>query len=499
MKVKKMRSIHKSLSLYFGAIILFYAISGILLNHRQLISNISISRKWLPANYQLHQWNQASIRGKIDLTPTERLIYGNIGVWKSDYNYQTFTDFNRGLPKGIDYRKVLSLIKTSNGQLFLGSEFGLYYFNDKQWKKLNLNLHSKRIYTLQEINHRLYFMNRSHLYSLPLENFINTPATKHKLIAPKDFKNELSLFRTLWFIHSGEIFGPYGKLFVDFLSLVMSFLILSGLFLVGYKFIKRKKIIPLKLTKTKTKIRDLHLKLGPTLAIFFIITAITGTFLRPPFLILINSISLPKIPGTYFYNDNPWFEKLRGFHYNAETNNFFLFTGDGSIYFAKGLSTELKKLSHTPPISIMGINHFSPLNDYEYLVGSFSGLHRWNLITGKIINHFTNRPYIQPKQPAPPVSDHLIAGVIKEQNQHYYFDFTTGSPNFNRGIMPQTIKEKYPMSLWNLALEVHTGRIFSQYLGPLFLLYVPFSGIVLTVILSFGLLLWYKAYRKRKK
>jgi hypothetical protein len=499
MQIKTLRKWHKRLSLYFGIIIFFYALSGIILNHRQLLANFFIDRNYLPSNFHLHHWNQASIKGKIDLNEHDRLIFGNIGVYKTTKQYQSFVNFNQGLPTGIDFKKSFDLTRTSPGQLFLATESGLFYRDKKQWIRVHhRELPRKRIYTVKQIDNKLFFMTRNHLYSFPLLPFYKNHSvqlTTHKIIPPKNFKNKMSLFRTFWFIHSGEIFGFLGKLFVDFLSILLILFVATGFFFVIYKFIKKRRLFSLNATKTKITLRSIHLKFGSYLAIFLLISAITGTFLRPPFLILINDITVSKIPGTHFYNDNPWFEKLRGFYYDQAHKDFYIFTGRGDIYYTTNLNQPVKKLKDIPPISIMGLNYFDRLDKNYFLVGSFSGLYAWNPSSVAIYNYFTRRRYIPPTHPAPPVSDHLISGIIQEKNSFYIFDYSSGAHHFSK--MPEKIKKAYPMSLWNLALEMHTGRLFSQYLGPLFLLYVPFSGIALAVILVFGLLLWLKAYRRK--
>ena len=511
MNIRKLRSWHKYLSLSFGIIIFFYALSGIILNHRSLFANITINRNYLPSNYLLRNWSQATVRSKINLNKNERLIFGTIGVWKTDLKYNTFTDFNQGLPTGIDYKKSFDLKKTSKGTLFLATENGIYAraLHHDKWSKLPTDsISNQRIYSLQEIDGSLFFMNRNSMFSINLdfeERFNSTAILdniiiqSHHLIPPKEYNNDLSLFRTLWFIHSGEIFGPIGKFFVDVLSILMMILIFTGFFFIFYKYFKRKKLLKKNLTSLKVTLRTLHLRLGSWLAILFTILAITGSFLRPPFLILISDIEIPKIPGTHFSNDNIWFEKLRGFYYDSDDNSFYIFTGKGEILHTANLVRPLKKLHNLPPISIMGMNHFSKLTSNQFLIGSFSGLFIWNKNTGSSINFFTKQRFVKPKRASSPVSDYLVTGFFTEGNVSHYFDFSKGSTTLNKGIMPNYIKEKSPMSLWTLALEIHTGRFLSQYLGPFFLLYVPFSGLVLTIILFVGFLLWFKGYRKPSK
>ena len=42
--------------------VLLFCVSGILLNHRSLIKNVNVSRKYLPGRYEYHDWNGGLLR-----------------------------------------------------------------------------------------------------------------------------------------------------------------------------------------------------------------------------------------------------------------------------------------------------------------------------------------------------------------------------------------------------------------------------------------------------
>ena len=67
----------------------------------------------------------------------------------------------------------------------------------------------------------------------------------------------------------------------------------------------------------------------------------------------------------------------------------------------------------------------------------------------------------------------------------------------NPGIeMPDEIIKKSPVSLWNLALELHTGRFFRFLTGPLYILIVPLTGLISIFLIISGVSLWFKYHRK---
>jgi len=63
--------------------------------------------------------------------------------------------------------------------------------------------------------------------------------------------------------------------------------------------------------------------------------------------------------------------------------------------------------------------------------------------------------------------------------------------------MTEEIRKASPMSLWNVALELHTGRVFEHLIGPFYILIVPIAGICILIVLISGFLLWWKVYRKK--
>jgi len=58
--------------------------------------------------------------------------------------------------------------------------------------------------------------------------------------------------------------------------------------------------------------------------------------------------------------------------------------------------------------------------------------------------------------------------------------------------MPSTVADAFKFPLWNLAQEIHTGRIFSFMLGDFYILVVPLTGIFLVVVVLSGFMMWYK-------
>ena len=140
------------------------------------------------------------------------------------------------------------------------------------------------------------------------------------------------------------------------------------------------------------------------------------------------------------------------------------------------------------------------------MVGSFSGMFIWNTQTGMVVDYFTGQPYQAPSGMARPLAPNTVAGFVQSDNKSWWFDFSTGAielgsqqdvqTTFTK--MPEEIRRASPMSLWNVSLEIHTGRIFEHLIGGLYILIVPLAGICILLVLISGFFIWWLAYKKKR-
>jgi hypothetical protein len=148
----------------------------------------------------------------------------------------------------------------------------------------------------------------------------------------------------------------------------------------------------------------------------------------------------------------------------------------------------------------MGLNIFKRTGVKEYLTGSFNGVYLWDTETGRINDFFTGQPYMPPEGMVSPVGDNMAGGIVTAGSDAWWFDYSRGAASIT-GMpfpeMPEEIIEESPISIWNVALEVHTGRIFEHITGPFYILYVPLSGLCLLMVLISGFFIWWKSHRKR--
>jgi hypothetical protein len=470
------------------------------MNHRQLFSPVDVSRNLLPHNYRYENWNLAAVRGSEQTERDSLLIYGNIGIWKTDGDFRRFTDFNQGFPKGIDNRKIYS-VKRFKNDIYAGTHMGLFRrsVNSSAWTKVKLGLQKERIADLELKNDTLLVLTRHFL----LKSGDGKTFQKIQLPEPVGYERKTGLFNTLWELHSGELWGITGKLIVDLLGLLTIFLSVTGLLHFFFpKIIKRrsrrKKPVKPLARATKKNLRW-HNVVGYIFALFLLINTFSGMHLRPPLLIAIASKQVGIIPGTHLDSPNPWLDKLRRVHWDSQNSVYIFSTSEGFYFADENFSGRLQPAPSQPPVSIMGCNVFKPLKGNNYLVGSFSGMFIWNIHSGAVTNFFTGKPYVPPTGMTSPIGADMAAGLVEGNNSAFWFDYNSGAISLTGDIfpeMPEELRKKSTMSLWNVSLEIHTGRIFEHLLGPFYILYVPLAGICLLIVLISGFVVWWKVHRR---
>jgi len=495
---------HRWAGLILALFLVLFSISGIIMNHRQTFSSFSVDRKFLPDEYTYRHWNLAAVRGTEKIGSDSILLYGTVGIWLTDSTFSRFADFNKGFPKGIDQRKTFKISTTSDRRILAGTLFGLYEYHrsTQQWSSVELPVHEKNVVDMLVKNDSIFVMTRSHLlltHDLKQFDLLDLPA-------PAGYDNKVGLFKTLWVIHSGEVYGKIGKLLVDLVALMFIFLAVGGVWMyTGKKKLKRSKLQTSERKQIKKHFQwhfRWHKKAGWVMAILLTITTLTGMFLRPPLLIPIAGSRVGKLPHTELDTPNPWYDMLRRILYLPEQQRYVISTSE-AFYYSDDDFHSMKRFDSQPPASVMGVNVLDDMGNNTLCVGSFNGLFAWNYETGAVWDLIDNKPYTAPSSVGKPVGDHKITGFTMHfGNYPFVFDYDKGTRSpFNRDefpAMPLDMIEKSPLSLWNFSQEVHTGRIYTFLLGPFYILIVPLTGLFGLGLLVSGIILWWKHRRKKQ-
>lgn len=464
---------------------MLFAISGILLNHRSSISDINISRGLLPRTYTFDKWNNGLLRGTLSTRGEDSLrrvwVYGTGGIFEGDSTGRHFVLRNEGLPHGADHHQIRSMVQTADGMLWAAAQFGLYRREGGQWVAQPLDLEEDdRLSDMTLHGDSLVVMSRSMLYVArpPYRDFQPLQLRPHA-----DDDGRVSLFRTVWMIHSGELFGTVGKLVMDAVAALFLVLCITGFLFWGVqKYLKRRKPKGKAQHRVSTLMKfslKWHDRPGRYTFYLLLFVALTGWALRPPVLLALASVKVAPIPCTRLDSPNPWADKLRMIRYDAVSGEWLLSTSEG-FFACTSLDETPTPVVKAPPVSVMGQNVFERTDNGKWLCGSFAGLYVWNRTDGTATDYFSGEP--APLKVGSPFGAHAVAGYSRDFDcGEFFVEYYEGSDALP---MPREAVD-LPISLWNVALEIHTGRIYS-FLGFGRFLYITFAGLIVVWILLSG-------------
>lgn len=537
---------HRWLGLVLSVFMLVFCVSGIILNHREVFSGCEVSRKWLPASYRIKNFNNGVVKGTVVKKSAAHslssencdsvLAYGCAGVFLTDSRLSTWQDFNAGLPESIDERNVRHVVKAKDGSLWCAALRDVYRYdeNSHRWKKVELPGNEERIMdvALAKDSMTVVALTRSRVFTIvPFVQYgeivkigkssSETYRVESKIIpAPKKYEPKTTLFKLVWHLHSGEFFGLPGKLVVDAIALVLIVLSITGilLFILPYGIRRAKKLA------AKARMKRLgkqfawnmkwHNKIGYVTIVLTLWIAITGMCLRPPLMV---PLVLSKLPQAVGEDGNVWQDKLRAIRWDAVQGDWLVSTSEGFLRVDEDFSQAPKMLpdDECPKLSPMGVTVWESDGKGGWIVGSFRGIYRWNPVNhslNQILDYFTGKPSEETSMI--PISDNLVCGYSEDflGGKPLVFDFAKGvedakgqavalcndepKKSRNEESMSDLICETAPMSLWNVALELHVGRCYSPFLGPLSDLFVFLSGLLITLVLLSGYII---LHRRRKK
>lgn len=537
---------HRWLGLVLSVFMLVFCVSGIILNHREVFSGCEVSRKWLPASYHIKNFNNGVVKGTVVKKSAAHslssencdsvLAYGCAGVFLTDSRLSTWQDFNAGLPESIDERNVRHVVKAKDGSLWCAALRDVYRYdeNSHRWKKVELPGNEERIMdvALAKDSMTVVALTRSRVFTIvPFVQYgeivkigkssSETHRVESKIIpAPKKYEPKTTLFKLVWHLHSGEFFGLPGKLVVDAIALVLIVLSITGilLFILPYGIRRAKKLA------AKARMKRLgkqfawnmkwHNKIGYVTIVLTLWIAITGMCLRPPLMV---PLVLSKLPQAVGEDGNVWQDKLRAIRWDAVQGDWLVSTSEGFLRVDEDFSQAPKMLpdDECPKLSPMGVTVWESDGKGGWIVGSFRGIYRWNPVNhslNQILDYFTGKPSEETSMI--PISDNLVCGYSEDflGGKPLVFDFAKGvedakgqavalcndepKTSRNEESMSDLICETAPMSLWNVALELHVGRCYSPFLGPLSDLFVFLSGLLIILVLLSGYII---SHRRRKK
>lgn len=503
MKAKKL---HKYLGIPLCFFLFFAALSGILLNHRDLLQSVDIPRSVLPRSYQFVGWNNGAVRGVLR-SDSLAYIYGSAGVWVTDSSLRSEAKpLGAGFVPGADEAKIMSMARDSAGGVWVASQYRLYKLSPEgsRWveQPLPSSVHG-RLADLQISGDSVLLLSRSLLYRRSLSS---PEWTTYELKKPEGYTGKILLFQIVWALHSGEYFGLVGRIIVDLLGLLVMILSLTGIFYTflrhrleakkGQEITKKEEDRKHRLAKKLSTNFKWHKAVGRKTFYAVLFVFVTGWVLRPPLMLPLVFTKAQPNRFSSLYSDNPWFDRLRAIRQDKHQGGWLLSTSEG-FFKLKDFSAVPEPWELQPQVSPMGINGFAQRADGSWLVGSFTGLFEVHPEQEESIRNYFTGESVGEVTMGPPVGSFTISGLLAGDNPKEDLVFL-----YDRGVVgrtdipgeeakpfpfapqPEALNES-PYSLWQAALELHAGRLYQPFLGTwgtaLFIFFLGLSSVIVLI------------------
>lgn len=520
-RVRRWRKWHKWGGLFFSCFLLPFLISGILLNHRYELRHLDVSRRWLPASYGLHNWNQGTVRGTLRLGADSVLLYGENGLFLSDDRCRQLRAWNEGLQAGAENQSFVDAVRLPDGEVFAVSTYTVYLrqLGAARWQENTPHLlGDDRFVSAAVAGDTLVVLSRSAVYTAtaPYLTFV-----RHELRAPAEGAPGRFTMRTIWRLHSGELFGEIGRFAVDALALALLVLCITGLIITFFPRITHRLQVKRRRAANRLTLQSLrwHNRIGVSTLVFVFVLTLTGMFLRPPLLILIAGGKHAPVPHTVEDSPNAWWDELRMVRHDTARGEWLFYTAHG-FHTVRSLADAPQRVRREPPTGFMGPNVLRQVGRDEWIVGSFAGLYRWNRATGVSYDLIRRCRYVPPTHAGIPDFTYSVSGYSDDlAGRPLVFDYNRGAeypePIEADGVhdegrtaatkqapMPSQSAVVAPdegrMSLWRWALEVHTGRIYTFLPTILVQLFIFLSGLFLLSVVISGFVVYCRVFKRHK-
>lgn len=450
------------LGLFILAYFIVMGVSGILLNHRPMISHFSVPVKLLPASYTYQNWNNMAMRD-VTFSKTEpQTVYvgGKQGVWCSRDNGRHFAVMKQGFPPFAYLKDTTCLLlaeESSYRRLFAGTRSGLYFCNtdDASWQPVKeKGLQRENIVDLLRVGDSIFAFTCSACFESPVDS-MPPDFRPHKLAPPQAYKAAISMFFFLLKIHDGSLFGPPGRLFIDIVGLALIFLSVSALYLWYIPWRNRRFPSRKKRARYFKFFYKYHFKIGIYCAFSIAVIALTGMLIWKPVYRLVMRHSVPASIYVASWSANPWHKKINKALYLPEEKKLLLSTRDGFFIGPMDGPGTFERLSITLPVRRATV--LKQLTNNRILIGSFTnGIYVWDRGSNSVSD--LNRGRRGAMITAAAVRDEMPLFWVGYKQGLVPFDSST-TPVFS---MPAAMVEQGGISLWSFLLGLHNGRLFQD-------------------------------------
>lgn len=503
---RKSRWLHKYLGLFLVLFLMWMSVSGIILNHPEMVKNVAIPHWLVPPAYKIKNWNRSSMMGLVysKHRPQVLYAYGKKGVWISRDEGKSFVPMQNGLPGSLYYLKTNHLVlweKGSHPFLLAATDGGLFKadLGGEQWEQLPVREKHEKFKKILIDGRNVLAVSESHVYRAAIGDKdlrFRKVALHREQAEPK-----ITLVKLFFDLHDGEVFGLPGRLFTDLVGLLLFFLSFTGFYIWFNPWRWRRRhqknagtVSPGQVNLVRSLVKY-HLQIGIYVALFFLILGGTAFFMRPPFLAAIaeGSIGPAWYPGKI--SENVWEEKIQNALLDTLRNRLILACSDGLWMGKADFSRPFEPVQFHVPIFVMGPTYFE-MEDGDYVIGSFNGLYRYNpendrsvnLVTGQEVTEYSN---IRPgKRMVTGFFETPWGQKIIATHEQGLIPLTGTLPD-DRFPVPPVLNRTYTLSLWNFMFELHNGRIFQDLIGKWYILIAPLGSFLFLLLTLTGIFDWF--------
>ncbi len=496
------RWIHKYVGLLLILFVGWMSISGIVLNHPDWISGLSVPRWLVPPQYRIHDWSRGALRGAAfsEHNPSLGYIGGSQGVWKTVDGGRSFRRQDNGFPTSHVYRQVASLIlcEQTPARLVAGTRGGLYVceVGNEVWRHVPLGPEREPVRKILRVGDELLVFTSSHAYRAAATA---SSMTFQELPLPRanESARSVPLIRLFFDLHSGKIWGLAGQLLFDLAGLLLVFLCVSAFYIWYWPWRQRRRrdVSTVPRAGVYRWLLKYHLKLGIWSAAVLLIIGVTGFFMRPPMLVALAHGSVPAKLYPGLLPDNPWHEDIHNALYDAIDNRILIETRDGFWSAPADFSEPFVEAEFPAPIFVMGSTVLEPYETGGFLVGSFSGIFHLERESGAAIDLLAGRDTQDVSRMRP--AELMATGYLRTPDgeefvaTHHNGLLPLGSAQRDgRFGMPAAMKQEFRLPLWNFLFELHNGRIFKDVIGAWYALVVPLGSLLFVLVLFSGTYDW---------
>ncbi|MBB6459118.1 PepSY-associated TM helix domain-containing protein [Flammeovirga kamogawensis] len=499
---KKVQKWHKYIGISISIVLVWMSISGILLNHPNLIAGVGVNQNFIPDDYLPQNWNRGGILDAVHIGSDTIFLAGKQGIWKSINKGKSFSSaMNNGFPEEIFYQKTNDLLYLKHeNSLFAATFGGVYKLNllNNKWCYIPTKSSNKEQFVkLLKVKNNLFAVSQSGIYL-----YNNSTLLPQNLL--KDKRTTMNLIQFTFALHSGWLWGTTGRVIYDFVALILIFLSITSLYITFRKKVKIED-------KTKRKKRNnrlgfmikYHTQIGVWTSLILLIIGGTGLFMRPPLLVALvgGKVPLKYIPSSINYN--PWYHTIRNALYDKKTDRIVFDTTEGIYEGNSNLESSFTKTDWDVNIFVMGATVFEPLANGHFLIGSFYGLfdyQRGDNFSIDVITNLKTPKYSSLQRP----SDYMVMSHFSHPDStNYITTFQQGLLALNQPkhnsyyAVPHQLIENYRMPLWNYMFELHNGRLFHFFMNKWGILFIPLISLLFIILTISGV--YEYGYRKKSK